>query len=152
MPAAAQNVPSGLQQEVNFSILLVSPHSSDETELREILKSQASNLRRESSVAAARAHLGACNLILCERDLPDGTWRELLQQCDELANSPLLMVISRHADESLWAEVLNLGGYDVLLKPFDPSEVSRTVGTGSLRMLRRSVTSVAAPTLATRLA
>jgi DNA-binding response OmpR family regulator len=27
----------------------------------------------------------------------------------------------------LWAEVLNLGGYDVLSKPFDPVEVRRVV-------------------------
>jgi hypothetical protein len=28
----------------------------------------------------------------------------------------------------LWAEVLNLGGYDVLLKPFDRAEVVRVAG------------------------
>jgi FixJ family two-component response regulator len=36
-------------------------------------------------------------------------------------------VTSRLADEYLWAEVLNLGGYDVLAKPLDKQEVSRTL-------------------------
>jgi hypothetical protein len=34
-------------------------------------------------------------------------------------------VFSRLADEYLWAEVLQLGGYDVLLKPFEEEEVAR---------------------------
>ena len=40
-----------------------------------------------------------------------------------------MIVTSRLADDRLWAEVLNLGGYDVLAKPFDASEVARVVGT-----------------------
>ena len=35
----------------------------------------------------------------------------------------LMLVVSRHADERLWAEVLNLGGFDVLALPFDRDEL-----------------------------
>jgi DNA-binding response OmpR family regulator len=38
-----------------------------------------------------------------------------------------LIVCSRLADERLWAEVLNLGGYDVLAIPFHAGEVEHTV-------------------------
>jgi len=31
------------------------------------------------------------------------------------------------ADEVLWAEVLNLGGYDVLAKPFNSNEFIRVI-------------------------
>jgi hypothetical protein len=34
-------------------------------------------------------------------------------------------VFSRLADESLWAQVLNLGGFDVLMTPFEAEEVLR---------------------------
>jgi DNA-binding response OmpR family regulator len=37
------------------------------------------------------------------------------------------VVVSRNADERLWAEVLNLGGYDLLLKPYNANEVRRTI-------------------------
>ena len=37
--------------------------------------------------------------------------------------SRFLIVTSRLADASLWAEVLNLGGYDLLAKPFNRQEV-----------------------------
>jgi len=67
-------------------------------------------------------------VIVCEQELPDGKWKDLLSQIAPLADPPCLIVTSRVADEFLWAEVLNLGGYDVLAKPFDPEEVCRVVG------------------------
>ena len=66
-------------------------------------------------------------IVLCEYDLSPGTWRELLWQLDSLSEPPYLIVASRRADESLWAEALNLGAYDVLAKPFDRTEVTRVV-------------------------
>ncbi len=62
-------------------------------------------------------------IILCESDLPDGNWIEILNQISGVREKPLLIVTSRLADESLWAEVLNLGGYDLLAKPFSRQEV-----------------------------
>jgi hypothetical protein len=43
------------------------------------------------------------------------------------ARPPNLIVSSRLADDRLWAEVLNLGGYDVLARPFNRVEVIRVV-------------------------
>ena len=40
---------------------------------------------------------------------------------------PMFIVTSRLADDALWAEVLNVGGYDLLLKPFRAEEVIRMV-------------------------
>jgi DNA-binding response OmpR family regulator len=62
-------------------------------------------------------------IILCECKLPDGNWSEILNQISGAAEEPLLIVTSRIADVSLWAEVLNLGGYDLLAKPFSRQEV-----------------------------
>ena len=39
-------------------------------------------------------------------------------------NPPRFVVSSRLADDHVWAEVLNLGGYDVLCTPFEAREVS----------------------------
>jgi DNA-binding response OmpR family regulator len=66
-------------------------------------------------------------LVLCERDLGLETWRDVLAQTALMAYSPLLIVTSRLANERLWAEALNLGAYDVLAKPFDATEVTRTL-------------------------
>jgi len=66
-------------------------------------------------------------VILCDCELPDGTWQDVLGILERSRQPSLLIVASRTADDFLWAEVLNLGGYDVLMKPFDPAEVVRVV-------------------------
>jgi DNA-binding response OmpR family regulator len=69
----------------------------------------------------------AVSIVICERDLTDGTWKDILQALDTLPDRPFLIVTSRLADDHLWVEVLNLGGYDVLLKPLDHEEVVRSI-------------------------
>lgn len=64
-------------------------------------------------------------VVLTEHELPDGSWRELLNGMARLSAPPNLIVSSRLADACLWAEVLNLGGYDLLVMPFEDLEVTR---------------------------
>lgn len=71
----------------------------------------------------------AVSIVICERDLPDGTWKDILQALDTLSDRPFLIVMSRLADDHLWVAVLNLGGYDVLLKPLDDKEVTRSIAS-----------------------
>jgi hypothetical protein len=66
-------------------------------------------------------------VLLCERDDADGNWEDLLKATGRLPDPPKLIVFSRLADESLWAKVLNLGGFDVLMTPFEPEEVLRVI-------------------------
>jgi DNA-binding NtrC family response regulator len=66
-------------------------------------------------------------VVICERELPGGNWRILLNTIRDLARPPRFIVASKWADDSLWSEVLNLGGYDVLALPFDSEEVLRVV-------------------------
>jgi DNA-binding NtrC family response regulator len=68
-------------------------------------------------------------VVLSEPDLPDGTWRELLNSMASLFAPPNLVVSSRLADHRLWSEVLNLGGFDVLMTPFEAEEVLRVTGS-----------------------
>ena len=63
--------------------------------------------------------------MLAESEMSDGNWRRLLKDMASLSVPPNLIVSSRLADQRLWAEVLNLGGYDVLMTPFEPEEVLR---------------------------
>jgi hypothetical protein len=49
---------------------------------------------------------------------------------------PNFIVFSCLADEFLWAEVLNLGGFDVLMTPFEPEEVLRVAFSGPQENVR----------------
>lgn len=85
---------------------------------------------KKASTAAQGLRLAlseTVRVVICERELPGGNWRILLNTIRELARPPRLIVVSRWADESLWAEVLNLGGYNVLATPFDVQEVHRVL-------------------------
>jgi len=66
-------------------------------------------------------------VVLCEENLPDGNWRLLLDEVGGFVSRPHVIVASRLADNRLWAEVLNLGAYDLLMLPFDDEEVQRVV-------------------------
>jgi len=105
-------------------ILSISPTPED----HEMLQSILNGFCQICDVATCREAAGfLCRdrvaIIFCERDLPDGTWKDILSYTAELADSPALIVTSFFADEHLWAEVLNMGGYDVLAKPFHEPEV-----------------------------
>jgi DNA-binding response OmpR family regulator len=78
-----------------------------------------------SGLAALRKH--QFEVVVCERDLTPGSWKDVLDQVTILPDPPSLIVTSRLADERLWAEALNLGAFDVLAKPFDRTEAIRVV-------------------------
>lgn len=67
-------------------------------------------------------------VVLCDAVLADGDWKCVLESLEGMDKAPLLIVTARNADEQLWAEVLSLGGFDLLPKPFDRKEVIRVVG------------------------
>lgn len=62
-------------------------------------------------------------VVICDSELPDGDWKEILEALVLQPHPPPLVVTSRLADERLWAEVLHLDGSDVLAKPLDRREV-----------------------------
>ncbi len=86
-------------------------------------------------------------VVLSETRFADGhCWRDLLKEIQRHEFPPMLIVADRLADERLWSEVLSLGGYDLLLKPFEPEEVLHVVKSAwrSWQLARRKSRRVAA--------
>ena len=129
--------PPGIESDDagNVVVLSIGPTEEDHTALKRILsrpESTPSTATRwaiyrafclESALRVLRENPVA--IVLSERDLVPGTWKDVLAETSNLSDPPLLIVSSRLADEYLWAEALNLGAYDVLAKPFDADEVTR---------------------------
>jgi DNA-binding response OmpR family regulator len=105
--------------------LLVSPDPEDRAMLEPMFRGRNWRLGVVETLLAALEFLrrAAVPLVIAERDLVLGSWKELLQETQNLPRAPRLVVISRMADERLWSEVLNLGAHDVLAKPLRESEV-----------------------------
>jgi len=113
--------------EGTAAVLAVSPLPADRIRLREILSQGNWKLHEASDCCEALALLRdhSVTVLFCERDHADGNWEDLLSATARLTTPPNLIVFSRLADESLWAKVLHLGGFDVLMAPFEPEEVLR---------------------------
>jgi DNA-binding response OmpR family regulator len=110
-------------------VLSVSPDPDDHRKLGSFIAHSRWKLLTADNLPATvnllRVH--DIGVLLCDRDLPDATWVDVLNHLNTLPNSPALIVTSRLADERLWAEALNLGAWDVLAKPLERTEVLRGI-------------------------
>lgn len=77
--------------------------------------------------ARARLADGPRPVVITEVNLPDGTWKDIVALSRQLSSPPAVIVASRLADERTWAEVLNLGGFDLIPTPLDCQETARIV-------------------------
>jgi len=120
-----------------IAVLSVSPAEEDHFYLQSILSNPQRTLypdmlfsmtaKSTSSAAKGALKQGRISIVVCEYNLSPGSWMELLEFLDVMPAPPPLIVTSRVADERMWAEVLNLGGYDVLARPLNSEEVIRTI-------------------------
>lgn len=117
------------------TVLVVSPSFNRTSALSEMLESGLTPVAILHSPNCEEASVHIMNsrisVVICEALLPDGSWKDLLARMALSRPPSLLLVTSGVADESLWAEVLNLGGYDVLAQPFDAEEVVRVLGSAA---------------------
>jgi DNA-binding NtrC family response regulator len=128
-------------------IAFVSKNEADYRTLREtagrLSQSVVACADVREALRAIRWH--APEIVVCEARC-NGNWQELLEGAR--AAQSLLLIVSRHADERLWADVLTLGGFDVLALPFDRNELRRVLSS-ALRHSRRDSVAAAAGSLAT---
>jgi DNA-binding NtrC family response regulator len=121
--------PALLRRQKSFTILVASPFANDYTSLSHIFSPFGGKIHRVSSCHDALTFLteNLAGVSISDCDLPDGEWKDILAGMSRLPSVPPLIVASHFANERLWAEVLNLGGYDLLIKPFDLKEAARVI-------------------------
>jgi DNA-binding response OmpR family regulator len=120
-------------------VLLISPFDEDHQHLRDILKhskwQQYGARTQRESFDFLRENVAP--VVICESELPDGNWQDVLSRLGLMRCPPLLVVTSRMADDRLWSEVLNLGAYNVLAKPLNMKEVFHVAGTAWMAWKRQ---------------
>jgi CheY-like chemotaxis protein len=90
------------------------------------------DIRPRFSESQAKLRRSVPGVVISDHDLSNGyCWKDLLQELGVLEDPPPLIVVTRLADDFLWAEVLNLGAHDLLAKPFDKRDVLHAVSTAS---------------------
>lgn len=56
-------------------------------------------------------------IILCDRNQPGYPWREVMDRLAKSSPRSCILLISPINDDYLWSDVLQWGGYDVLMRP-----------------------------------
>ena len=100
---------------------------------------QCSNWRQAIDLAV---HIRA-TVFIYDRDANPREWLEALRRTQDISEAPAFLMISRYADERMWAELLARRGYDLLLTPLEPAEVLRTIGSAHAHRLRRTTAAAA---------
>jgi DNA-binding response OmpR family regulator len=124
---------AGTAGKMPVSALLVGEYAAERSLVQEIFR-QCGWLLFEAGDrhhALESLERDPVQVVIAESDLPKWNWRKVLTDLRGLASPPQLVVTSRTADEHLWAEVLNIGAYDVLAQPLDREEVERVVAAAS---------------------
>lgn len=119
----------------NRTIVAVFPAGEDRTSLINIFSRSTWKLQFTGTLPETQTALSLFpGAVISGVRLSDGhSWNDLLCEMQKMECPPPLIVGDRLADERLWAEVLNLGGYDLLAKPFNAKEVLHVVSTACRR-------------------
>jgi DNA-binding response OmpR family regulator len=107
-------------------ILFVSKSEADLCVLRDVAHQAGQSVVCVSDSDTARVEIRKSNpdLVLWDADMRGSQdWRGLLEE----EEAPLLIVASKVPSQRFWAEVLNLGGFDVLTLPFVHGELEQSV-------------------------
>ena len=68
-------------------------------------------------------------VVIAATGVAEWPWKRIWRDLERMQRPPQLVVMSPCADDSLWAEVLNWGGYDVLREPLQREEVARVIAS-----------------------
>jgi DNA-binding NtrC family response regulator len=118
-------------------VLAVTPDPNDPKILESTLQNWSVRRARTCTEALAFLKRSECNVVVCEKELPDGGWHDLIAGMSRLKSSPPVVVMSGSADESMWAEVLRNGGFDLISKPLESRELKRIMPSAEMHSSRR---------------
>lgn len=121
-----------------IGVLIASAKQDDHSYLGALCRSRGWRTFHAKTYATANEMLMQFHpeILITDQFLPGGGWRQLASELGQSPHSPVLIVTSRAADDRLWAEVLNLGGHDVLPSPYLDSEAKLVIDSAHDAWLR----------------
>jgi FixJ family two-component response regulator len=132
----------GVPAHFTIHAIFVGRDDADYRHLHCIFKMMNWQLARVQDLqhALKRAAAGQMTHLLYEHVPGDNRgWIEALDAVSALPNMPSFILTSPLGDERLWAEVLNRGGYDLLIQPYESLEVTRVVAAARKHSLRQNI-------------
>ena len=105
--------------EARVSILALSLPLGDRFLLERLGEQHNWSLRvadspREGFRLASQSHF---EVILCDRHQPGYPWREVMDRLAKSSPRSCVLLVSPVKEDHLWSDVLEQGGYDILIRP-----------------------------------
>jgi hypothetical protein len=79
------------------------------------------------SAAAICFDSASIRIVIYDGDSLDGEWMNVLGKINQWEGYPCVLLASRVSDQYLWDEVVRCGGYDVIVKSAEESQLMRTL-------------------------
>jgi FixJ family two-component response regulator len=114
--------------ENRLTALAIITSHADRTQLERIFEKAGWNIFFDDGIEAAADNRNIpTHVIVYDRDLPNVDWRQAVQQLASGQPRRGVILASSVVDDYLWEEVIQLGGYDVVSKPFREDEVTHAI-------------------------
>jgi len=111
------------------AVLFVSPSVEDARTLAPMLEAVGIPFSHAADLTQAKKLLEfkLFGAVLTEASLPDGTWEDVVEVVGRIRRGVAVVVTDLLADARFWVDVLDVGAYDLLAKPFCCGEVQRVL-------------------------
>ncbi len=129
-PAAGGNATTRLcDNPGSVRLLAILPGAGDAEQLRGVVEQLDWSVSIAGTESQAMALLQGepITAVICDQDLPDEDWRDVITRIAALPHAPCVLLASRVMDQYLWNEVIQCRGYDVVSKPFQREELRRVL-------------------------
>lgn len=113
----------------NVSVVLISSAPERHAVLRQVAKVLGWELTQCTTCRAGLDRLDEKHppVVVCDEQLGDGSWKTVMEAVHKLEVRPNVVVVSASPGDSLWAETLNWGAYDLLISPYNAGEAYRLI-------------------------
>lgn len=110
---------------VPWEVLVVSSDVEKRRELAAILRRENIDAIRAGTVRECRAILAkdGVGLIFCDKQLLDGTYRDLIAASRAMKSRARVVVTSHEGEWDEYLEAMRLGAFDVIASPCRPTDV-----------------------------
>jgi len=110
-------------------LVFLTPNSADAERLSAALGWAWGHIHRASTLWEAAQLLTQtdASVLVADAVFPGGNWKDVVEFLSANQRGVTLVLAANDADERFWAEILNWGAYDLLLKPFEAAESRRVL-------------------------
>ena len=116
-----------------ISAILLHDAAGPLPELKRALESQSVKTRMVATCREVTRLLGSSDaplLIFTDRQLPDGTWSDVVRLACQAPTPASVIVVSRLVDVSLYLDTLERGAFDFIVPPFESAGLAHIVRCG----------------------